>query len=259
ARIYDLLHDKHDLRPEDMLKVQTDAYSYPHAFLAEQFVAAAQVAPPKDPRAKKLIEQAKDWNGIADPNSVVVSFLHSALYCALDLLLEPHLGPDTELYHWRKLAFLQRVLTERPARWLPTQFKNYDELLSAAADRAVERLEKRTNKSNPEDWQWKRFNYLDMLHPLGREGFLKKLFSISDQPQAGTDSAPAPPAATMAPRSALWPILRIGIAPSFSSLRDNPASPAASTTPTSFITGSKANLFTRPSATPPKPKPKNTR
>jgi penicillin amidase len=190
ARIYDLLHDKHDLRPEDMLKVQTDAYSYPHAFLAEQLVAAAQVAPPKDARAKKLIEQAKDWNGMADPNSAVVSFLNAALYRALDLILEPLLGSDTELYHWRKLAFLQRVLTERPARWLPAQFKNYDELLSAAADRAVERLEERTNKSDPEDWQWKRLNYLDMLHPLGREGFLKKLFSLSDQPQAGTAYSP---------------------------------------------------------------------
>jgi len=28
-RHYDLLHDRHDLRPEDMLKVQTDTYSYP--------------------------------------------------------------------------------------------------------------------------------------------------------------------------------------------------------------------------------------
>ena len=43
ARIYDLLHDKHDLRPEDMLKVQTDAYSYPHVFIAEQLVAAANL------------------------------------------------------------------------------------------------------------------------------------------------------------------------------------------------------------------------
>ena len=190
ARIYDLLHDRHDLRPEDMLKVQTDAFSYPHAFLAEQLVTAAQVAPPKDPRAKKLIERGKDWNGIADPNSVVVTFLNTALYQALDLILEPHLGQDTELYHWRKIAFLQRVLTERPARWLPSQFKNYDELLSAAADRAVDRLEKRTGKSNPEDWQWKRFNYLDMLHPLGREGFLKKMLSLGDRPQAGTIFSP---------------------------------------------------------------------
>jgi penicillin amidase len=190
ARIYDLLHDKHDLRPEDMLKVQTDAYSYPHVFIAEQLVAAAKAAPPKEARAKKLIEDAKQWNGIADANSTVVSFLDSTLYRALDLILQPQLGNDTKLYDWRRVAFLQRILTERPARWLPAQFKNYDELLAAAADEAVARLEKQSKDPNPEDWAWKRFNYLDMLHPIGREGILKKLLSLSDQPQSGTEYSP---------------------------------------------------------------------
>jgi penicillin amidase len=190
ARIYDLLHDKHDLRPEDMLKVQTDTYSYPHVFIGEQLVAAARIAPPKDQRAQKLIQQAKDWNGIADVNSSVVTFLDAAMYRSLDLILEPHLGKDTELYSWRKLAFLQKVLTERPARWLPAEFKNYDELLSAAADRAVKRLEDETHSSDPDDWAWKRFNYLDMLHPIGREGILKRLLSKSGQAQSGTLFSP---------------------------------------------------------------------
>jgi penicillin amidase len=190
ARIYDLLNDKHDLRPEDMLKVQADTYSIPHAFLAEQLVAAAKVAPPKDPRARRLIEQGKDWNGIADANSTVVPFLESTLYCALNLILEPKLGKDADKYEGRKINFLQRTLTERPARWLPAEYKNYDELLSAAADLAVKRLEERTKDANPEHWPWKRFNYLDMLHPLGREGILKSLLSITDQPQSGTDWSP---------------------------------------------------------------------
>ena len=186
ARIFDLLHDKNDLRPEDMLKVQTDTFSYPHLFLAEQLVAAAKTAPPKDPRAEKLVDQAKDWNGMADANSSVVSFLNAAMFAALDLILEPHLGDDTQLYQWRKLAFLQRVLTERPGRWLPAEYRNYDELLSAAADLGVKRLAEETREADPDDWPWKRFNYLDMLHPIGREGFLKKVLSISNHPQSGT-------------------------------------------------------------------------
>ncbi len=189
-RIYDLLRDKRDLRPEDMLKIQTDTYSYPHVFLAEQLVAAARVAPPKDARTSKLIKQAKDWNGMADANSSVVSFLDATLFQALDLILKPHLGNDEEQYHWRRVAFLQRVLTERPGRWLPSDFKNYDELLSAAADQAVKHLEQRTRDKDPDDWAWKRFNYLDMLHPLGRDGILKKLLSITNQPQSGTEWSP---------------------------------------------------------------------
>jgi len=61
--------------------------------------------------AKASSEQAQDERHRAE-----VSFLNAALYPRARSHLEPHLGQDTELYHWRKLAFLQRVLTERPAR-----------------------------------------------------------------------------------------------------------------------------------------------
>jgi len=186
ARIYDLLHDRRDLRPEDMLKVQTDTYSYPHVFLADQLLAAAKTVKPKDARAQKLIEGLKDWNGIADAGSPQVSFLHAARRAAIDLLLEPFLGKDTNVYQWRSTAFLQRILTDRPAKWLPAAYKNYDELLAAAADNAVTSLSEQSKSDRVEDWAWKRFNSLDMFHPLGREGLLKRFLSITDKPQSGT-------------------------------------------------------------------------
>src|SRR6201999_582233 len=118
ARIYDLLLDKHDLRPSDMLKVETDTYSYPHVFLADQLIAAAKTAAPQDDRTKKLIEGLKDWNGIADADSAEVTFLVRFRRTALNLLLEPYLGADTNLYRWRATTFLQKVLTERSSKWL---------------------------------------------------------------------------------------------------------------------------------------------
>jgi penicillin amidase len=190
ARIYDLLHDKHDLRPEDMLKVQTDTYSYPHLFLAEQLSSAAKTAQPKDVRAQKLIERVKDWSGIADADSPLVSFLEATRHFALVLLLEPYLGKDTSLYDWRSTAFLQKILTDRPAKWLPPAYKTYDELLFAAADRAVGRLAERSKSDRIEDWPWKSFDSLEMLHPLGREGMLKRLLSITGKPQSGTMFSP---------------------------------------------------------------------
>jgi penicillin amidase len=186
ARIYDLLHDRHDLRPEDMLKVQTDTYSYPHAFLADQLSAAAKTAKPKDPRAQKLIEGLKNWNGIAEANSPEVSFLHATRWAAIDLLLQPFLGQDTNLYQWRSTTFLQKILTDRPAKWLPAAYKSYDELLAAAADTAVTRLAEQSKSQRMEDWAWKNFNSLNMLHAIGREGFLKSFLSITDKPQSGT-------------------------------------------------------------------------
>src|SRR6202042_832429 len=186
ARIYDLLHDKHDLRPTDMLKVQIDTFSYPHLFLADQLVAAAKTATPNDARTKKLIDGLKDWNGIADADSPEVSFLVALRRAALALILEPYLGDEPSLYRWRTTTFLQKILTDRPAKWLPPTYKTYDALLVAAADRAVTKLAEDSSSPRIEDWPWKRFNSLEMLHPIGREGLLKKLLSISNKPQSGT-------------------------------------------------------------------------
>jgi penicillin G amidase len=186
ARIYDLLHDKTNLRPIDMLKVETDTYSYPHAFLADQMASAAKKVQPKDARAKKLVDGLKDWNGIADADSSMVSFLVMARRAALELILDPYLGKDTNLYSWRSTVFLQKVLTDRPAKWLPPAYKNYDELLATTADRAVAMLAEQTKSERVDDWQWKELNSLDMLHPIGREGFLKHLLSITGKPQSGT-------------------------------------------------------------------------
>jgi penicillin amidase len=174
------------LRPADMLKVQTDTYSYPHMFLADQLSAAAKTSQPKDERTKKLINGLKDWNGIADADSPEVSFLAATRRAALALILEPYLGEQSNLYQWRSTAFLQKILTERPEKWLPPAYKSYDELLVAAADRGVAKLAEESKSSRIEDWPWRRFNSLDMLHPIGREGLLKKLLSIADQPQSGT-------------------------------------------------------------------------
>lgn len=186
ARIYDLLHDRRDLRVEDMLKAETDTYSYPHFFLAEQLLSAAKSAKPKDPRTQQLIEGLKDWNGIADANSPEVSFLQATRRAALDLLLQPFLGKDTASYQWRSMTFLQKVLTDRPSKWLPTGYNNYDELLIAAADIAVKELAEYSHSERVSDWAWKNFDSLDMFHPLGREGILKAMLSITGKPQSGT-------------------------------------------------------------------------
>jgi len=186
ARIYDLLHDRHDLRPEDMLAVQTDTYSYPHVFVADQLVEAAKNVKPKDARAQRLIEGLKDWNGIAEADSPEVSFLHAARRAAIEILLEPFLGKDTAIYQWRSTTFLQKILTNRPAKWLPAAFKSYDELLAAAADKGVARLAEQSGSQRVEDWAWKQFNSLDMVHPIGRTGPLKRLLGITSKPQSGT-------------------------------------------------------------------------
>jgi penicillin G amidase len=186
SRIYDLLIDKHDLAPADMLRVQTDTFSYPHLFLAEQLLAAAKIVAPTDPRTKTLIDSLRDWSGIAAPDSPVVSFLQATRRAALSIILKPFLGDNTDLYEWRTMTFLQKILTDRPEKWLPSAYQGYDSLLVAAADQAVAKLAAETGSPRVKDWPWKRFNSLDMLHPIGQQGLLRRVLSITDKPQGGT-------------------------------------------------------------------------
>ena len=51
----------------------------------------------------------------------------------------------------------------RPKRWLPEKYSNYDELLTAAVDAAV------NSPQAPKDlasWRWGAFNAVEIQHPI---------------------------------------------------------------------------------------------
>jgi len=67
---------------------------------------------PKTTRTNNSSLSPKDWNGIAATDTPVRSLPGSDAIEALRLILERYLGSDTDLYRWRKMAFLQKVLTD---------------------------------------------------------------------------------------------------------------------------------------------------
>jgi len=185
-RIYELLAQNKKFRPADFLAIQNDILSLPHRFLAEQLVRASQTATPKDAQAQQLIARLAGWDGRAPADSVETAFVEYTRRALLRNLLEPHLGPKIVLYDWRDAVFVEKVLTERPARWLPPGFKSYDELLMASADQGLAGLARATAKTETSAWRWGSLNALIMLHPLGRSGLQKRLLSVGPMDQPGT-------------------------------------------------------------------------
>jgi acyl-homoserine lactone acylase PvdQ len=60
-------------------------------------------------------------------------------------------------------VWLENVLNQRPARWLPSAYKNYDELLVAALEAAA------NAPDAPKDlgsWTWGEFHAVDVEHPI---------------------------------------------------------------------------------------------
>jgi penicillin amidase len=198
ARIYELLAGRQDLTPADCNAVQNDILSLPDKFLAGQLIAAVRVKSPKDARAQKLIEKLGAWDARTTPDSVETSFIEFTRFALFHRLLSPFLdeqGTKYELWEplsiynevwWRDKVFLENVLRERPASWLPKEFASYDELLASAADNAVARLAKQTDSPDAANWNWGRLHPLDMAHPLGRSGLLHRLLSIGPYGKGGT-------------------------------------------------------------------------
>ncbi len=188
ARIYELLGDRKDLQPQDFIRISTDIYSYPHVLLAQQLAKAADSVKPSDPRTAQLLQSIAEWNGLASLDSVSMSFLEFTRRALLYNLLRPHLGGNVDRYHeWmRSGVFLEMVLRDRPARWLPPAFRNYDELLISSADLAVRHIAEASGSSVSQRWQWGEFNLLRMHHPLGRSGLLRSALSIGPMPISGS-------------------------------------------------------------------------
>ena len=197
-RIYQLLTGRTALKPEDMNAIQNDIVSLPNQFLAKQLASASRTTPPRDPRTLKLIAELSGWDARATADSYETSFLELTRHALLHNLLVPYLGDETSRYElweprsvyndvwWRDKVFLENILTERPSAWLPKGVLNYDVLLISSANDAVDELARGTRTSDVTRWQWGALHPLNMLHPIGRTGMWRSLFSIGPDPQGGT-------------------------------------------------------------------------
>lgn len=178
ARIYQLLEGRKKLRPADLDAIQDDDVSLPDRFLAQELLDASRRHPPSDPQAQQLVKRLAGWDGRAVADSVETSFLYYTRAALLGDLLRPYLGNRTRMYDWwRNTVFLENVLRQRPERWLPPKYANYDLLLTAAADQGVGELRK-TWGPRENDWSWGRVNRLELQHPLGMKGPLRWLLNV---------------------------------------------------------------------------------
>lgn len=184
-RIYGLLSAKQNLTPADMNAVQNDVLSLPDQRLAAALVQASRAALPQDTRTRDLLARLANWDGRADASSVEDPFVIATREALLRNVLSPYLGADTDRYTWRSAVFVDWLLRERPANWLPASYRNYDELLIHSADAAVAQLAAETHNSDSSAWTLGALNALTIFHPLGRGGILRRLFSIGPLPQSG--------------------------------------------------------------------------
>ena len=207
ARIYHLLESGRKFSPADMLGLETDVHSDIDLFAAERFVYGVDHAGKPSARAKQAADLMRAWDGRMLASSAAPTITEASLRELRRLLLEPKLGvappeiphdSESELYipddanalNWKTYSWLQRsvwienVLLHRPKRWLPEKYPNYEELLTAAVEAAV------NAPDAPKDlgsWRWGAVNAVQIQHPiLGRIPVIKFWSGPGIQEQSGS-------------------------------------------------------------------------
>ncbi len=197
ARIYHVLESGRLFSSADMLTLQTDIHSEADLFAAERLVYAVDHATKPSARAKQAADIMRSWDGRMQASAAAPTIAESSIFELRRLLLEPKLGSapadpvqqdavlSWKTYSWQmRSVWLENILLHRPKRWLPDAFPNYDELLTAAVEAAV------NGPTVPKDlasWRWGEFNAVDIEHPvLGKIPIIRRWSGPGVQEQSGS-------------------------------------------------------------------------
>jgi penicillin G amidase len=169
-RIYKLLDGRDGLRPTDMLAAQDDIYSEVDQEMGHRFADAIGHTPGPDGNGDARLRQASDlmrtWDGRLTTDSAAASLVSRARAQLWPLILEPKLGKLVTDYHWDESNFAEEeIVMHAKPEWLPKNYKNWDELLTAAVRKGME------DGQAPGDlakWAYGSWYVIDIEHPLAR-------------------------------------------------------------------------------------------
>ena len=183
-RIYKLLNARKKFTPADMLAIQTDILSEFDRYCAERLVYAVDHTPQASQRAQQAADLMRNWDGTMTTDSAAPTIAYFSRKKLEELLLKPRLGDEWKEYRWfMSPVWLENVLAHQPARWLPEGYANYDELLTAAVQAAVDDTETPHSLAL---WKWGRVHRVDVQHPFWSHfPILKKGAGPGSQPLSG--------------------------------------------------------------------------
>jgi penicillin G amidase len=196
-RIYHVLESGGKFTAADMLALQNDIHSENDLYAAERFVYSVDHAAKPSARAKQAADLMRNWDGRMLASSAAPTIAVRAAQELTQLLLEPRLGPAPEdpkqqestlnwkTYQWgMRTIWLQNILLHQPKRWLPEKYPNYDELLTAAVEAAV------NEPQAPKElaaWHWGAYNAVEIDHPvLGEIPLIRRWAGPGIQDESGS-------------------------------------------------------------------------
>jgi penicillin amidase len=181
-RIYQGLRQDKKFTPVDMLALQIDVYSALDRFLAQRFVYAVDHAAKPSDRARSAADILRKWDGRLTIDSSGAAIARTGRMKLEQMLLESKLGKDADLYNWQMdEVWIENTALLEPPRWLPAQFPNYAEFLTAALEKALTDAPRDLNS-----WHYGNAFPIELSHDLfGKVPIIKRWAGPGVQPQPG--------------------------------------------------------------------------
>ena len=187
-RIYKSLEGRDQLTSADMLAVQTDIYSEVDQEMGQRFAYAIDHTPGPDGNGDEELRKAADlmrsWDGRLTTDSAAASIVTQTRAALWPMILQPKLGNLVSDYHWSESNFaLEEIVMHAKPEWLPSSYKNWDALLTAAVRQGMR------NGKAPSDvnrWTYGSWHVVDVEHPLAVFlPLIGRVAGTGPQPQSG--------------------------------------------------------------------------
>ena len=200
-RIHELLKDKTRLTAEDFRAVQGDNYSIGGAIFAREAAAllkslparagsAGQPAGPDGGQPASAAALLESWDGRVVVESRAALLVAEMRRAFRRRVLAAALGDERAgRFGWASDdLFLDRVIAERPAEWLPKENKDYTELIRACLTDARGVLTTRIG-ADESQWTWGRYAQARFAHPLASVPLIGQQFQIAPFAHNGSGGA----------------------------------------------------------------------
>ncbi|MDQ3373150.1 MAG: penicillin acylase family protein [Acidobacteriota bacterium] len=187
ARLKELLAANSKLTINDMRDFQFDTFSVLNSRFAREIVA-------RRASSEETLKLIGNWDGRMNSDSKAALVVNEIRNVFRNKILAANFGAEqAKTLSWANEGnFFERLLTDKPKKWLPKEFADYTALLRSSETEALANLSKKFGADQTK-WAWGEANKVRFSHPLAIAPLIGAQFTVPTFPLNGATGSAASP------------------------------------------------------------------
>lgn len=183
-RIYQLIQGNTKMTIKDSMDIQKDIFSISYSNFVREVVKL-------EAASSESLAVLKGWDGKVSSDSRAAELVNEIRRAFLNKILVGNLGEEkAKDYRWSmQNSFIDWLVREKPANWLPKDSKDYKTLLIEADKTARENLAKKFGADEAR-WTYGNAGKFSFSHPLAKAPLIGSIFVIEPFDYYGGFSTP---------------------------------------------------------------------